>query len=108
MSFGFAFLSYGIISIGFIGVAVVSLIGVILFLVAMHELSHYYNAPEIFKNVVYSIITVIVGAAIFIALLIVAVLTTISEKLFFYDGFSASIRSWIINYNNWGFYCRNC
>ncbi|MGE5532841.1 MAG: DUF996 domain-containing protein [Bacillota bacterium] len=56
-------------SLGFIAfiicIGVLGLIGLILFLVAMHRLSNYYNEPSIFKKVLYAtILSIILGILI--------------------------------------------
>src|SRR5208283_707042 len=63
-----SFLSLGVISIAFIGLGFLSLIGFILFIVAMYQLSHYYNEPGIFKNIVYSLVVGIVGVGTFVVI----------------------------------------
>ena len=40
---------------------ILTFIGIILFIVAMHRLSQYYNEPGIFKNVLYGFILNIIG-----------------------------------------------
>ena len=62
--FASPFLAFGIISIAFIALGLLSLIGLILFFISMHQLSHYYNEPGIFKNIVYYLVTIIVGVAV--------------------------------------------
>jgi len=48
-------------------VGAIGVIGFILFMVAMYRLSHYYNEPRIFKNVLYAfIISIISGVTIII------------------------------------------
>jgi len=58
------FLAFGIIFIAFIVLGLLSLIGLILFFISMYQLSHYYNEPSIFKNIVYYLVTIIVGVAV--------------------------------------------
>ena len=49
------FLGFSIGVIVFIAsVAILGIVGFILFIVAMYNLSHYYNEPSIFKNVLYA------------------------------------------------------
>jgi uncharacterized membrane protein len=43
-----------------VGVVVLAIIGFILFMVAMHNLSNYYKEPVIFKNVLYAFILTII------------------------------------------------
>jgi len=59
----FPFLAFGMIFIAFIALGLLSLIGLILFFISMHQLSHYYNEPSIFKNLLYYLVTIIVGIA---------------------------------------------
>ncbi len=44
-----------------ITVGAIGIIGFILFMVAMYRLSHYYNEPRIFKNVLYAFIISIIS-----------------------------------------------
>ncbi len=48
----------------FVVLGAVSIIGLILFFLAMHRLAQYYNEPSIFKNVLYGFIITIVGVII--------------------------------------------
>ncbi len=73
-----SFLSFGVISIAFIGLGFLSLIGFILFIVAMYQLSHYYNEPGIFKNIVYSLVVGIVGAGTLVVILLVAIFSSLT------------------------------
>jgi uncharacterized membrane protein len=58
-------LSAGLI-VFLIVVGAIGVIGFILFMVAMHNLSNYYNEPGIFKNVLYAfILNIIAGIVIF-------------------------------------------
>ena len=52
----------------FIAVGVLGLVGFILFFVAMHRLSNYYNEPVIFKNILYAFILSIVSGVIVLVL----------------------------------------
>lgn len=70
---GYPFPVVGLTWIGLIGVSLVSLIGFITFIVAMYQLSHYYDEPGIFKNIIYAVVVSIVGAVV-LALLLVALL----------------------------------
>lgn len=70
---GSPFPATGLTWLGLIGVSLVSLVGSIMFIVAMYQLSRYYNEPGIFKNIIYAIIVAIVGA-VALALLLVALL----------------------------------
>jgi uncharacterized membrane protein len=64
--------------IAFIAVGFISLIGLIMFIVAMYQLSHYYNEPGIFKNTLYSLVVSIVGAVTLVAILLAVILSTIT------------------------------
>ena len=63
--------SLGIFSLTVIAVLVISVIGFILFLIAMYELGHYYQEPGIFRNLIYSIISLIVGFVVVVAIVVV-------------------------------------
>jgi uncharacterized membrane protein/ribosomal protein L40E len=52
------------IFVTFIALGVVSVIGIILFLVSMHGLSQYYNERGIFTNVLYGFLISIIGGAV--------------------------------------------
>jgi uncharacterized membrane protein len=52
-------------------IAAVAIAGVILFLLAMHSLSRYYNEPGIFKNAFYGFLISIIGSAVVIAIFFV-------------------------------------
>ncbi len=60
------------ISLGFfvflIAIVGVGLAGFIMFMVSMYRLSHYYNEPGIFKNVLYAFILSIISTAVIFAL----------------------------------------
>lgn len=45
-------------------IGVVSLIGLILFFLAMNHLSHYYNEPAIFKNALYGFLITVIGGVV--------------------------------------------
>ena len=77
--FGASFLSSGVISIAFIGLGVLSLIGFIFFIIAMYQLSHYYDEPGIFKNVLYGLVVAIVGSVSFAVILIAIIVSLISR-----------------------------
>jgi uncharacterized membrane protein len=47
---------------------ILSLVGFVLFVISMFKLSHYYNAPGIFTNVVYALIAGIIGVIVVSAL----------------------------------------
>jgi len=73
-----SFLSFGVISIAFIGLGFLSLIGFILFIVSMYQFSHYYKEPGIFKNIVYSLVVGIAGAGTLVVILLVAIFSSIT------------------------------
>ena len=61
-------------------IGVISFAGIILFVLAMHRLSHYFNEPAIFKNVLYGFIINIVGSiisGIFFLILLVSMFSSI-------------------------------
>jgi uncharacterized membrane protein len=57
----------------------VSLVGLILVLLAMYGLANYYRESGIFNNALYGVITAIVGAIAFIAILFIAALGLLSQ-----------------------------
>jgi uncharacterized membrane protein len=59
--------SMGWISLAIGATGIISIIGFILFLIAMYELSHYYNEPGIFRNIMFALIIDIVGAVVIVA-----------------------------------------
>ncbi len=78
---GFPFLSFGIIWIAFVAVGIISFVGLILFIVAMHELSQYYNEPIIFRNIMYSLVISIVGAVVLVAILFAVIASTLMNTV---------------------------
>jgi uncharacterized membrane protein len=60
----------------FIPIAAVSLAGLILFLVAMHRLSQYYNEKAIFKNPLNALIIQIIGSAVVMVIVFTVILTS--------------------------------
>jgi uncharacterized membrane protein len=49
-------------------IGILGLVGFILFILAMYYLSHYYNEPGIFKNILYAIrIMIVTGVAVLVA-----------------------------------------
>lgn len=72
---GFPTFTFALIPFLIIALAIVALIGFILFIIAMYFLSQYYNEPGIFRNIIYGIIIAAVGIASLIALLIAALLS---------------------------------
>jgi uncharacterized membrane protein len=61
---------------------VIEIIGLILIMVAMYNLASYYNEGGIFNNALYGIIIGIVGGAVSIAAVFVAVLTSLEDFLY--------------------------
>jgi uncharacterized membrane protein len=55
---------------------ILSFVGCILFLVAMHGLANYYKDHSIFSNALYAFITGIVGT---IAIIAIAIITLVAE-----------------------------
>jgi uncharacterized membrane protein len=51
----------GLTTVTFALMGIMTLAGLILFILAMYRLSHYYNEPAIFKNVLYGLILTILG-----------------------------------------------
>jgi uncharacterized membrane protein len=73
---GVGWLSFGII--GFVLVILVlSVVGFIMFMVAMHRLSNYYREPGIFSNVLYAFILNVVGAIVALSVFAVFILSAI-------------------------------
>ena len=62
LGFSFSLITF-FVAVGAIGVA-----GFILFIVAMHRLSIYYNEPGIFKNVLYAFIIAIISGIVIVIL----------------------------------------
>lgn len=58
---------------------VIGLVGVVLILVALHDLSNYYNAKGIFRNAIYGIITGIVGIITAVVVAVAAILANLSN-----------------------------
>jgi uncharacterized membrane protein len=72
------------LSIGLIGfviaLAFTAIVGFILFMVAMHRLSNYYNEPGIFRNVLYAFILSIVEGIVLVGVYIGIVLSAIGSS----------------------------
>jgi uncharacterized membrane protein len=67
--------------IGFvIALAFTAIVGFILFMVAMHRLSNYYNEPGIFRNVLYAFILSIVEGIVLVGVYIAIVLSAIGSS----------------------------
>lgn len=58
---------------------IISFVGIILFIVAMHRLAEYYNEPGIFKNTLYGFILNIVGGFVAAAIEIVLLVASIGS-----------------------------
>jgi uncharacterized membrane protein len=74
----FSFLYLGFVAV-LVLVGIVTFIGIILFIIAMHSLSHYYNEPGIFKNALYGFILNIVGSIVAVVVEFVFVLRSIGS-----------------------------
>ena len=81
-STGAGLLSIAVILVG----AALALVGYILFMIAMHRLSKYYNEPSIFSNLLKELIIRIIFAVIVIVVVVVVV-------LFAVGGFLANLSS---------------
>jgi uncharacterized membrane protein len=68
--------SLGSIGLGYVGL--LSIIGIILVLIALKGLSDHYNEGGIFNNALYGLIVGIIGGVVFVAVLVMTVLTAIS------------------------------
>jgi uncharacterized membrane protein len=66
-----------IITIALAGI--ISFVGIILFIVAMHRLAEYYNEPGIFKKTLYAFILNIVGGFVVAAIEIVLLVASIGS-----------------------------
>jgi uncharacterized membrane protein len=73
--------SLGAILLAFVAVGIIGIIGLILFLIAMYELSHYYNEPGIFKNIIYALIAGIVGVVVIVAIAVALAFVTFANGL---------------------------
>ena len=60
-------------------VGIITFVGFILFFVAMHSLSKFYNEPGIFKNVLYGFIINILGAVIVLSIELATIVTSIGK-----------------------------
>jgi uncharacterized membrane protein len=61
----------------FIPIAALSLAGLILFLIALHRLSQYYNEKAIFKNPLNALIIQIIGSAVVMVIVFTVIFTSI-------------------------------
>ena len=80
----FSLASFGFILLAIVVAVITIIIGLILFLIAMYELSHYYNELGIFRNIIYALIVGIVGEVI------IATVTVALSFVAFANGFTAS------------------
>ena len=71
--------SLGWISLALGATGLISIIGFILFLIAMYELSHYYNEQGIFRNIMFALIIGIVGVVVIIAVTVVFVFAAVAN-----------------------------
>ncbi len=55
--------------IAIILLGIIAFAGLILFFIAMHRLSHYYNEPGIFSNILYGLILGIVGSVVVVLIM---------------------------------------
>ncbi len=76
----FAF-SFGILWAVIIVLGLLGLVSLILFIIAMYQLSHYYNEPGIFKNVIYSLIVSIVGGVALIITMIAVIFLSLTSSI---------------------------
>jgi len=60
----------------------IALIGVILVMVALYNLSQYYNDGSIFNNALYGIVVGVAGVVISVAVVFVAVLSSLTDFLY--------------------------
>jgi uncharacterized membrane protein len=61
--------------------AIIGLVGLIFFILAMHQLSHYYKEPGIFRNIIYALIVNIVGSISVFALFVLFITSTINSAI---------------------------
>jgi len=64
-----------------VAAGVVGVIGVILFLLSMHQLSNYYNEPKIFRNIIYGFLTSLIGGIIICVVAVVAIFVSFSSSI---------------------------
>lgn len=58
---------------------VIGLVGLILVLIALYRLSHYYNEGGIFRNAIWAIVTGIVGVVVTAVVAVVAILVSLTS-----------------------------
>jgi len=73
--------SMGAILLALVAVGIIGIIGLILFLISMYELSHYYSEPGIFRNIIYALITGIVGVVVLVSITIALAFATVANGL---------------------------
>jgi len=62
-------------------VGIIGLVGIILFLVAMHSLSQYYNEPDIFKNALYGFLVTLIGGVALTVVAFALIFTAIASSI---------------------------
>ncbi len=77
---GTPILSIGVIWVTLVAIGLASLLGLIMFIVSMYQLSHYYNEPGIFKNIVYALIVIAAGVATYAAVLIASLISAAANS----------------------------
>jgi uncharacterized membrane protein len=65
--------------INFFGI--IEVVGLILVMIALYNLGSYYKDGNIFNNALYGLITIIVGAVISVSVVVVTVLTSLTDFL---------------------------
>jgi uncharacterized membrane protein len=96
----FSFFSvFGGALIFLIAVGVVAFVGYILFLIAMHRLSQYYNEKAIFKNVLNALIIQIIFTSVLLAIMLVVIPTLAGNMaLTSTTGVTSTLWSFIVIY----------
>lgn len=61
---------------------IIEFVGLILIMIALHNLANYYNEGSIFSNALYALTMGLIGVVITIALVIVTVLTSLKDFLY--------------------------
>ncbi|MEM2943764.1 MAG: DUF996 domain-containing protein [Methanomassiliicoccales archaeon] len=61
---------------------IIEFVGLILIMIALHNLANYYNEGRIFSNALYALTMGLIGVVITIALVIVTVLTSLKDFLY--------------------------
>ena len=68
--------SLGFFSVLIVALSILSFVGIILFIIAMHHLSQYFNEPSIYKNALYGFLINIAGGVIAMVVLLFLFVTT--------------------------------